>query len=60
MGIEAENIRAWQGRSVVDPENHKIGELEAVYVDTGTDLPAFATVVVGGVFSGGKRLGFVP
>lgn len=60
MGIEAENIRAWQGKSVVDPEDNKIGDLEAIYVDTGTDEPAFATVVVGGVFSGGKRLAFVP
>lgn len=60
MGIEAENIRLWQGKSVVDPDDHKIGDLEAVYVDTSTDEPAFATVVVGGVFSGGKRLAFVP
>lgn len=60
MGIEAENIRLWQGKSVVDPGDHKIGELEAIYVDTGTDQPAFATVELGGLFSGGKRLAFVP
>lgn len=60
MGIEAENIRLWQGKSVVDPGDHKIGDLEAVYVDTTTDQPVFVTVVVGGVFSGGKRLAFVP
>ena len=42
--FEAENIRDWRGHDVVDPDGHKIGELEAVYVDTGTDLPSFGTV----------------
>ena len=36
----------------------QIGELEAVYVDTATDEPAFATVRVG--FIGRYRLVFVP
>ena len=42
--FEAENIRDWRGHDVVDPDGRKIGELEAVYVDTGTDLPSFGTV----------------
>ena len=32
---------------MVDASGYKIGELEAVYVDTGTDLPSCGTVVVG-------------
>ncbi|MFC5141501.1 PRC-barrel domain-containing protein [Actinomycetospora rhizophila] len=58
MGFEAENIRDWQGKSVVDPAGGKIGTLEAIYVDTVTDEPAFATVTVGIV--GRRRLAFVP
>ena len=42
--FEANDIREWRGHDVVDAEGHKIGALEAVYVDTSTDQPAFATV----------------
>jgi hypothetical protein len=56
--FEAENIRDWRGHDVVDTDGHKIGALEAIYVDTGTDLPSFATVTVGMV--GRHRLVFVP
>jgi PRC-barrel domain len=56
--FEAENIRDWREHDVVDPDGHKIGVLEAVYVDTGTDLPSFGTVKVGMV--GRHRLVFVP
>jgi hypothetical protein len=56
--FEAANIREWRGHDVVDPEGHKIGELEAVYVDTGTDLPSFGTVTVG--LPTRRRLVFVP
>ena len=45
--FEAENIRDWRDHDVLDPDGKKIGILEAVYVDTGTDLPSFATVTVG-------------
>jgi hypothetical protein len=38
--IGAENIRDWRNHDVVDPDGHKIGQLEAIYVDTGTDEPA--------------------
>lgn len=58
MGIEVENIRDWQGKAVVDPAGDRIGHLEAIYVDTHSDEPAFATVVVG--FVGRRRLAFVP
>jgi hypothetical protein len=56
--FEAANIREWRGHDVVDAQDHKIGELEAVYVDTGTDLPSFGTVKVG--IPTRHRLVFVP
>ena len=56
--FEAANIREWRGHDVVDGQDHKIGELEAVYVDTGTDLPSFGTVKVG--MPTRHRLVFVP
>jgi hypothetical protein len=54
----AENLRDWRGEKVIDPGGDRIGELEAVYVDTATDEPAFVTVRVG--FIGRHRLAFVP
>jgi hypothetical protein len=56
--FEAGDIREWRGYDVVDSNGHKIGELEAVYVDTSTDLPAFGTVKVG--MPTRHRLVFVP
>jgi len=56
--FEAANIREWIDHDVVDADGHKIGSLEAIYVDTGTDLPSFATVRVG--MMGRHRLTFVP
>lgn len=56
--FEAENIRDWRGHTVIDPGDSKIGTLEAVYVDTATDLPYFGSVQVGLV--GRRRLVFVP
>src|ERR1700729_3752077 len=56
--FEAANIREWRGHDVVDDQGHKIGELEAVYVDTSTDLPSFGTVTVG--LPTRHRLVFVP
>ena len=54
----AENLRDWRGENVIDPEGDKIGDLEAIYVDTATDEPSFVTVRVG--FIGRHRLVFVP
>lgn len=56
--FEAENIRDWRTLDVVDPDGNKIGPLEAVYVDTGTDLPAWGSVRIGMI--GRHRLTFVP
>ena len=55
---EAANIREWRGNDVVDTKGHKIGRLEAVYVDTSTDLASFGTVKVG--MPTRYRLVFVP
>jgi hypothetical protein len=56
--FEADNIRDWRDHDVVDPDGNKIGQLEAIYVDTGTDQPAFASVKTGII--GRHRLTFVP
>jgi PRC-barrel domain protein len=56
--FEASDIREWRGHDVVDPEGHKIGVLESVYVDTGTDRPFFGAVTVG--LPTRRRLVFVP
>ncbi|MFJ2745686.1 PRC-barrel domain-containing protein [Streptomyces sp. NPDC087440] len=56
--LEVENIRDWLGHDVVDSEGSKIGVLESVYVDTATDLPAFAALTVG--LPTRKRITFVP
>jgi PRC-barrel domain len=59
MGMfEAENIRDWREHDVIDQDGKKIGQLEAVYVDTGTDEPAFGSVRIG--MLGRHRLTFVP
>lgn len=57
--FEAENLRDWRGYDVVDERGGKIGSLEAVYVDTSSDVPSFATVKIGGL-ARKSRLVFVP
>jgi hypothetical protein len=56
--FEAENIRDWREHDVIDPDGKKIGQLEAVYVDTTTDEPAFGSIRIGMI--GRHRLTFVP
>lgn len=56
--FEAGDIREWRGHDVVDPDSHKIGELESIYVDTTSDQAVFATVTVG--MPTHHRLVFVP
>lgn len=56
--FEADDIRHWRGNPVQDPDGHKIGTLEAIYVDTSTDEPAFCSVTIG--MPGRKRLVFAP
>ena len=56
--FEADDIREWRGHNVVDDSGSKIGDLEALYVDTRTDEYVFATVKVGMLSR--QRLVFVP
>ena len=56
--FEADDIRDWRGKDVVDADGSKIGRLEAVYFDTAMQLPTFASVKVG--MMGRQRLVFVP
>jgi hypothetical protein len=56
--FDADDIRDWRGSSVVDQDGARIGSLEAIYVDTASSEPVFATVKVG--LPGGGRLVFVP
>ncbi|UQA92066.1 PRC-barrel domain-containing protein [Streptomyces halobius] len=56
--IHAADVREWRNHNVLDPKGHKIGVLEAIYVDTTTDEPAMATVRAG--LPTRHRLAFVP
>lgn len=56
--FEAKDIREWRGYTVRGSDGGKIGDLEAVYVDTRTDQPSFGTVKTG--MLGRQRLVFVP
>ncbi|MEV7884005.1 PRC-barrel domain-containing protein [Streptomyces sp. NPDC002817] len=56
--IHAADIREWRTHDVVDPKGHRIGVLEAVYVDTVSDEPAVVTVRTG--LPSRRRLVFVP
>ncbi|MFJ5213307.1 PRC-barrel domain-containing protein [Streptomyces sp. NPDC088354] len=56
--IHSTDVREWRDHDVVDPKGHKIGSLEAIYVDTSTDEPAMATVRTG--LLSRQRLLFVP
>lgn len=56
--FEADDIRDWQDRTVVDKDGSKIGVLEGLYYDTASQLPTFASVQVGIV--GRHKLTFVP
>jgi hypothetical protein len=47
----------WHGRDLVDRDGERIGKLEDVYFDVGTDQPQFATVKEGVI---GRHLTFVP
>jgi hypothetical protein len=56
--VRGGHIGEWRGHDVVDAQGHKIGGLEAVYVDTRTGLPSFGTVKAG--MPAGHRLVLVP
>lgn len=56
--FEADDLRDWRGHDVVDTDGSKVGSLEAVYFDTASEQPVFASVKTG--LPGRHRLLFVP
>lgn len=56
--FQADDIRDWRTKDVVDEVGEKIGSLEAVYYDTATQEASFASVQIGMV--GRRHLTFVP
>lgn len=56
--FESTDIREWRGKDVIDTDDKKVGTLEAIYVDTVSDQPVFATVRTG--MPTRHRLVFVP
>ena len=47
----------WKGRTLIDSDDQKIGEIDEIYLDTETGEPAWATVTTG-LF--GTKTSFVP
>jgi PRC-barrel domain len=47
----------WHGKDLIDRDGQRIGRLEDVYFDVGTDQPQFATIKEGLI---GRHLTFVP
>jgi hypothetical protein len=47
MPIQIDEVLDWRGRAVVDLNGQKIGTFEEIYLDEGTDEPAWAAVKAG-------------
>ena len=47
MTVDIDTALSWRGRTVVDRHGEKIGRLGDVYLDSETDLPAYAAVATG-------------
>jgi PRC-barrel domain len=47
MPIPIDQVLDWRGRAVVDRNGQKIGTFEEIYLDEGTDEPAWAAVKAG-------------
>jgi uncharacterized protein (TIGR02271 family) len=54
---DVDTVRSWQGRTMVDREGDRIGDIDAIYVDDQTGEPEWALVNTG-LF--GTRSTFVP
>ncbi|HEU4975447.1 MAG TPA: PRC-barrel domain-containing protein [Baekduia sp.] len=52
-----QDVQAWRGHKVLDPEGHKIGTVEDVYLDRETSEPEWAAVKTGLI---GSNVSFVP
>jgi hypothetical protein len=47
MSIEIDEVLDWRGRAVVDCTGQKIGTFDEIYLDEGTNEPAWAAVKTG-------------
>jgi PRC-barrel domain len=55
MSIDIDQALEWRGRQVVDQEGDKIGTFDEIYLDEGTNEPAWAAVKTG-VFTRRRRV----
>jgi uncharacterized protein (TIGR02271 family) len=55
--VDVDTVRSWQGRTMVDRDGDRIGEIDAIYVDDQTGEPVWALVNTGFF---GTRSTFVP
>src|SRR5215212_10526123 len=55
--VDVDTVRSWQGRTMVDRDGDRIGEIDAIYVDDQTGEPEWVLVNTG-LF--GTRSTFVP
>ena len=47
MSVEIDQVLGWRGRTVVDKDGERVGKLDEVYLDEGTDEPAWVAVKTG-------------
>jgi sporulation protein YlmC with PRC-barrel domain len=47
MSIQIDQALDWRGRAVVDRDGHKIGTFDEIYLEEGTNEPAWAAVKPG-------------
>jgi len=57
MSPNQNTVADWRGRPLVDNDGDKIGTIDEVYLDTGTDRPEWLSVKTGML---GTKLSFVP
>jgi uncharacterized protein (TIGR02271 family) len=55
--VDVDTVRSWQGRTLVDRDGDRIGDIDAIYVDDQTGEPEWALVTTGFF---GTRATFVP
>lgn len=55
MSIPIDQALEWRGRQVLDREGNKIGTFDEIYLDEGTNEPAWAAVKTG-LFSRRRRV----
>jgi uncharacterized protein (TIGR02271 family) len=55
--VDVDTVRSWQGRTMVDRDGDRIGEIDAIYVDDQTGEPEWALINTGFF---GSRSTFVP